>query len=301
VGFVPVRSVISSVVLVLLALVLHRVWPSQAIEALRNDPEVVLRAPWQAEPPPEQPASPVAAPAPRPAVPPPGALRVLFVGNSHTFMNQMPALIAELAAAAPGARPFFFRMEAPGGAKLIEHVQNGRVQVLLAEQAFDFVVLQEQQQWPSFAQSQRQREFEAPAITLDVMVRAAGAKTLLFMTWARREGDRPNRVDDTYEQMQARVHEGYRDAARALDVPVVGVGLVWREVVRTHPDLALWQPDGSHASLAGSYLAACVFFKAMYGRSPEGNAYTAGLPDEDARRLQQVAAAAKALYAPSEL
>jgi hypothetical protein len=192
-------------------------------------------------------------------------------------------------------------MQATGGARLIEHLQGGGVQAELAKQAFDYVVLQEQQQWPSFGREQRARELEAPARTLDVIARAAGAKTFFYMTWARRDGDRDNLPTDSYEQMQARVREGYRDAARAIEAPVVAVGLVWQQVVRAHPDIALWQPDGSHPTLAGSYLAACVFFKAFYGSSPEGNTFTAGLPDADARRLQRTAAENQALYAPTEL
>jgi hypothetical protein len=262
----------------------------------------VLRAPWQAAPPAEPEPAPAeeAAPVPvAPAAPAPNALRVLFVGNSHTHRNDMPAMIAALVAATPGARPFFFRMEAPGGAKLADHVASGRVAGLLSEQRFDHVVLQEQQQVPSFSRKQRERELDAPARTLDVMIRAAGARSWLFMTWARRDGDRDNRPDDSYEAMQARLAEGYADAARALEVPIVPVGLVWQQVSRAHSDIALWDADGYHPAKAGSYLAACVFYKAFYERSPEGNAFRAGLSDADALRLQRAVASADALRLPT--
>jgi hypothetical protein len=184
---------------------------------------------------------------------------------------------------------------------LIDHLTHGRVAAQLASQRFDHVVLQEQQQWPSFNRGQRQREFETPANTLDVMIRASGARTLLFLTWARREGDRDNRPDDTYELMQARVREGYRDAGLALGAPVVAAGLVWQAALRAQPDLPLFQPDGRHASRHGSYLAACAFFKAFYARSPAGNPYLGDRPQADAPRLQHIAAEATALHEPSEL
>lgn len=289
-----------------LVFVLYGVWPHAAIDALLNDPEATLRAPWDDEAPPEtaqatiqrseQPEEPS-----EPAQPGLPALRVLFVGNSHTHQSDMPKMIAGLAAAVPGTRPFQYQMQAPGGARLVDHVKAGRVAKALAEQRFDYVVLQEQQQWPSFGVEQRRREFEAPAGTLDVLARAAGAKTWLFLTWARRDGDLHNRPADSYDAMQDRVREGYRAAGRALGAAVVPVGLVWQRVVRSEPDLKLWDADGSHASRLGSYLAACVFFKAFYERSPEGNPFRAGLPEGEAARVQRAVAVGTALYAPSEL
>jgi hypothetical protein len=297
-----VRALLSLFVLAILAGVLYRVWPSQAIDALRNDPNTVLRAPWQQAPPDDRPSrekKPRLAPAPA-TEPAPGALRVLFVGNSHTYYNDMPAMIAGLVQATPGARPFFFRMEAPAGARLLDHLAKGRVATALSEQRFDHVVLQEQQQLPSFSREQRQRDFEAPARTLDVMIRAAGARAWLYMPWARRDGDRDNRPDDTYEQMHARAREGYADLSRAIEAPTVPVGLVWKRVVGTHPDLPLWDADGYHATPAGSYLAACMFYKAFYERTPEGNTYYAGLPERDALRLQFAAGTSDAVLEPGE-
>jgi hypothetical protein len=290
------RTTVSLFVFVVLGLLLYKLWPAHLIDGLRNDPNVVLRAPWQpdfidADPPPGE------ASRRRPGPPP---LRVLFVGNSHTQLNGMPAMIAGLAAATRGARPFWSHVEgAEKGIRLIDHVSGVTQQ--LREQRFEYVVLQEQQQWPSFWPAQRQAEFEAPANTLDVLVRASGARTLLFMTWARRDGDLMNVPTDSYEPMQERVRVGYADASRTLGVPVVGVGLVWQQLRRSDPDLVLWNPDGSNPSRLGSYLAACVFYKAFYGWSPEGNPFHAGLPAEDAARLQRAAGRAKALWAPGEL
>jgi hypothetical protein len=298
------RTTLSLLLLSTLGLVLYRLWPAEAVDALRSDSDGVLQELWSdQESGPGRDTRHANSARARASLqePPPGALRVLFVGNSHTQRNSMPSMLTELAAATPGARPFFFKMEAPGGAKLVEHVQRGRVATLLAEQVFDYVVLQEQQQWPSFEREQRQREFEAPAGTLDVLIRAAGAKTWLFLTYARRDGDRPNRPGDTYAQMQARTRDGYRDAARAIGASVVPVGLVWERVLRADPDLALWDADGYHPSRLGSYLAACIFYKAFYDRSPEGNPFHAGLSPDVAARLQRAAGLGTALYAPHEL
>jgi hypothetical protein len=60
----------------------------------------------------------------------------------------------------------------------------------------------------------------------------------------------------------------------------------------------LWNADGYHPAPAGSYLAACVFYKAFYERSPEGNAFRAGLSDADALRLRRAVASAEAVQRP---
>jgi hypothetical protein len=52
----------------------------------------------------------------------------------------------------------------------------------------------------------------------------------------------------------------------------------------------LWQDDASHPSTAGTYLAACVFYAAVFRQSPDGLEFTAGLPADSAAILQKVAA-----------
>lgn len=77
---------------------------------------------------------------------PPNAMRVLFVGNSHTQNNDVPGMVARLAGAAGVERPLHAVTEAPGGAGFVEHLGNGRVAAYLREEPWDYVVLQDQQQ-----------------------------------------------------------------------------------------------------------------------------------------------------------
>ena len=55
------------------------------------------------------------------------------------------------------------------------------------------------------------------------------------------------------------------------------------------PGLELYMPDKRHPSLAGTYLAACTVYASLFGKSPVGNTYAAGLPADVAAHLQQVA------------
>lgn len=237
------------------------------------------------------PGAPAAAQREQPA----NALRVLFVGNSHTFLNDVPQLVARLAEAAKVERPLAFVMQARGGETLAGHLAGSAVRQRLAQQAWDFVVLQEQQQRPTFTWNPEQieREFYEPVRTLDVLIRAAGARTILTMTAARREGDPANRPGDSYEAMQERSREAHMTVARQISARVAPVGLAWRALHRQRPELPLWVADGSHASMHGSYLAACVLFATLYEHSPVGNPYTAGLSSTDAVVLQEAAEVAR--------
>jgi hypothetical protein len=76
-------------------------------------------------------------------------------------------------------------------------------------------------------------------------------------------------------------------------VPVAPVGYAWFVVRRAHPEIGLWQDDGSHTTAAGTYptaagtyLAACVFYAAIFRQSPEGLTFEGGLADAQARVLQ---------------
>lgn len=269
-------------VLGVLAFVLHTLWPTDAITALLEG-DAPVGGPSQAPEVIERPAD--AQPLGKP-------LRVLFVGNSHTHYHSMPTMIGSLARAAGEVRPLEAVVLAPGGAKLKQHLLGGRVSERLSVGRWDHVVLQEQQQMPSYTYNRKWMErFYAPARTLDVMARAVGATTILYMTWARANGNSPQLEGDSYEAMQERVRKGYATLAQEIDVDVAPVGVAWARAYRQRPGLQLWHGDGSHASRAGSYLAACVFYAVLYGQSPVANRYTADLPHDDASFLQTQAAA----------
>jgi uncharacterized protein DUF4886 len=217
-------------------------------------------------------------------------LRVLFVGNSFTFKNDMPALVHQLAAGDGGARPMFAVQYTAGGWRLRQAARDDGLAKLLKEVRWDVVVLQEQSQIPSLSLEERQREMSPFAHTLQTKIAPTGAHTILFMTWGYRVGDRRNVPGDSFAAMQLRLERGYSDLGLQLGVPIAPVGLAWAEALRRRPELDLWASDGRHPSLRGSYLAACVFYAVLSHREPTGSRFTAGLPQAEARFLQGVAA-----------
>jgi hypothetical protein len=164
-------------------------------------------------------------------------VRVLFVGNSLTFKNDLPELVHRLGGR---RKPIFAGSFTAPGWELRQFAGDYQLDRLLKEVHWDVVVLQEQSQVPSFAAADRGREFTPYVKELAAKIRKSGAQPLLFVTWAHRLGDRQNVPGDTYAAMQQRVVDGYRDAARASASPVAPVGVAWAEALIRRPQLSLW-------------------------------------------------------------
>jgi hypothetical protein len=216
-------------------------------------------------------------------------LRVLFVGNSFTFKNSLPALVHDLAAGDSGATPIFSVEYAAPGWSLHQADKDGGLAKLLRDVKWDVVVLQERSWLLSFPERQWHRSTYPFALDLRDKIAAGGAKTVLFMTWGYALGDRWNEPHDTYGAMQARLSSGYSSLGVALEATVAPAGLAWAEALRREPRLDLWAGDGEHPSRLGSYLAACVFYGVLSGREPTRSCFTAGIEPDQARLLQQIA------------
>jgi hypothetical protein len=159
---------------------------------------------------------------------------------------------------------------------------------MLSSSKWDFVVLQEQSQLPAVEQLRRQQMYPAAQLLVR-RIRDAGARPILFMTWAHRAGWPENGLPD-YRSMQLQVDAGYLAIARELAVRVAPVGYAWSAAYGNDPRLELWQSDGIHPSELGTYLAACVFYAAIFRQSPEASTYRAGVSEDSARVLQATAA-----------
>jgi len=225
-------------------------------------------------------------------------LRVLFVGNSFTFENSLPALVHDLAAGDPGARPIFSVEYVAPGWTLEAAAQDQGLTKLLRDVHWDDVVLQEQSQLLSFPEGQWRKETLPYARTLEERINAAGAHTLLFLTWGYEVGDRHNYPADTYAAMQERLADGYSKLGTELGAEVVPVGVAWREALDLRPQLPLWADDRRHPSLVGSYLGASAFYAALTGRDPTASGFTAGIGLERARFLRRIAGIARKSAVP---
>jgi len=214
------------------------------------------------------------------------AVRVLFIGNSLTFFNDLPGMFAELARS--GGHELEVEKSAHGGWTCSDHAESAMTLDMIEQQDWDFVVLQEQSTNPAIADQRSERMY--PAIRLlDEKVGENGAITVLFMTWASRDG-LPSYGHMDYVAMQEEVQAGYMEIANELDAMVAPVGMAWQIAMTQDSQRSLWQTEGLHPTREGTYLAVLVFYTVLFQQSPEGLPYRAGLSEETAQFMQAVAA-----------
>ena len=211
-------------------------------------------------------------------------VRVLFLGNSYTYVNDLPTVFRDLARS--GGRNVETSMVANGGETLAQHAASPDSLGAIRGSRWQFVVLQEQSEIPALAAAWQTQMFPATE-TLVASIRSAGATPILLETWAHRDGLPDQGLDDA--AMQAAITQGYRSLGAALGVAVAPAGEAWQTVLRANPTIALWQADGSHPSPAGTYLAACALYARIFDASPVGIADTGGLSPDVAQALQVAA------------
>jgi len=203
---------------------------------------------------------------------------VLFVGNSFTFYNNAiythlrKLLVAEDAS---NREKIFLKSMTTSGALLADH--SGGLKQLLASRDWDVVVLQGQSREP--IDDETAAGFQATARVYTEAIRASGAEPVLFMTWAYAG----------HPGMTTQLSSEFGRLGKILDVMVIPVGVAFERAIENIPGVVLHDPDTKHPSLEGTYLAAAVFYAALYGKSPVVLGYSAGLDETTARQLRQAA------------
>lgn len=217
------------------------------------------------------------------------SIRILFIGNSFTAYNNLPFMLEQLANSA-GKKVLVDHITF-GGYTLQLHSQNPSVINKINERYWDYVILQEQSQIPSFI-TQRETMMYPFARLLDSIIHTNSfcSKTVFFMTWAHKFGDLglPS-GSDTYEGMQQRLRSGYKEIADTLQAAIAPCGWAWRKVIQENPNIELYSPDNYHPAENGTYLAACTFFATIFTQSPVGLNYYAGINQSDALIFQNAA------------
>lgn len=182
---------------------------------------------------------------------------VLFLGNSYTYFWNLPQVVQAMAATQDVA--MITRQSTIGGSNLGQHYHEKRglsSRKKITEEDWDFVVLQDHSI----------RALEVPdsmAYYVGLLsddIKAQGAQPLLYMTWAR-----------SYDPLMTEpIAEQYEFVGIKNNSTVVPIGRIWAKARSLRPDLALYDPDGSHPSPIGTYLTACAFYEVISGKSSIG-------------------------------
>lgn len=207
--------------------------------------------------------------------------KVLFIGNSYTYENNLPLMVENMAASA--GDQLIHDSNAIGGFTLSQHANNAVTQSKIAAEDWDYIVLQEQSQLPSFP---------VPSAFMDgfyfmnnyIHLNSPCAQILSFATWGYENGDAANCPQNnavcTYQGMQDLTTSRYLEASELFGAEMAPVGTVWSYIKNNHPEIDLYSPDGSHPSAYGTYLAACCFYTAVFRKDPQLISFTSGLNTE---------------------
>jgi len=198
---------------------------------------------------------------------------VFFIGNSYTDYNGgLDALLTKLDPSISTERI------TEGGYRLQDHWNAGFALDRIRKKKWTYVVLQEQSQLPVSVPA-AYMEF---AGKFSAAIHASGAEAILLMTW-----ERPDSISYgiTTEKMANQINE----AGRAFKAKVAPAGLAFERSLKQRPDLSLNSADG-HPTIHGSYLAACVLYKVITGKSPLQLSYSSpGISEKDREFLKKMA------------
>jgi hypothetical protein len=183
-------------------------------------------------------------------------LRVLFVGNSYTYYNNLPQLVSILSEQT--GTKLITQKSVIGGAKLSEHwhgLRDLKTKEMIRSGHYDIVILQEQ----SMGAIEQSDSLKFYAKLLCDLIKENGAVPYLYQTWAR------EKVPQYFETIE----KVYAEVAEENDARLVPVGRAWRLANQSRPNVQLFDQDGSHPSNLGSFLAAYLFTATITGEIPE--------------------------------
>lgn len=202
---------------------------------------------------------------PKRAHPAPGEpVKVLFIGNSLTFGNDLPGMLKTLAADADPAMRIEVSSITHPGLTLEKHWKRGEAQKAIREGEWHYVVLQGQSAETLTHKNNLFRNIRR----FDTEINQSGAKTLLYMTWALQKAP----------QNQQKITNAYQHIGKQIGAQVIPVGVAREKLLKLKPDAPIYTADGKHPSPLGTYLAACVFYSSLSGQSPTGLSATVPNP-----------------------
>lgn len=202
--------------------------------------------------------------------------KVLFIGNSHTYMNDMPELTRRMIEDTTGESCEVF-MLAYSARPLKWHLEEEyfAVRFNILHGGYDYCVIQEQAH-----PMPPEKDTVECADRIIKLCKKVGTEPIIFETWA--EKAKP--------ENQAEMNRRYRAIAEQQGVLLAPIGEVWECALQELSESPyadrydLYYRDGAHASAVGDYLAATVLAKVITGKLPKEDFLTAfdfSLPDDE--------------------
>jgi hypothetical protein len=174
------------------------------------------------------------------------AIRILFVGNSLTYSNNLPKIVESIGAAR--GKSVFSETLAFGNYAIEDHWNDGKMQKLICEGNFDFVVIQ---QGPSSQSDGRVMLFDYGQRFKDICS-SRGTELAFFMVWPAKEN---------YHTFSGVIRH-YTDAANDTKSLLCAVGSQFKKLGNVG-DFRFYSPDNFHPSVEGSEIAAEIIYSTL--------------------------------------
>ncbi len=195
-------------------------------------------------------------------------LKILFIGNSYTHMNDMPGMLQHMAN--KGGQNAIIEKNTQSGASFRVHSKRDDMYEAIKRRKWDYVILQgySRELSHSIEHIDTATVPYIQQIVDSIHSNNACTNILFYMTWGYENGFLDREEINTYEKMADSIAVGYRYIGEKFNFPVVPVGMVWKEV-KNKSKIDLYAPDRAHPSKDGSYLIATTFYNAIFNESNE--------------------------------
>lgn len=176
----------------------------------------------------------------------PNAIKILFIGNSFVYVNNLPGILTSLGNSPGSPHQIQTTYVTIGGANLDKLWYSSPARETIQGTKWDYVVLQE-----ATVTLQNDPAAMAKSVRMfDAEIKKSGAKSILFLPWARKQ----------HRQAQPAMNESTYQIAKELGAQVAPIGPAWTIVQGLKADIGLYQADLLHATPTGSCLAACTIY-----------------------------------------
>lgn len=220
--------------------------------------------------------------------------KVLFLGNSYTYVNNLPQMVADISAST--GNTLIYDINAPGGYYLGQHLTNSVSLSKIQTGTWDNVVLQDQSMalaYPGYCMNSFYSTFK-----LDSTIKSTNfcSQTIFYSTWGRKNGDsyicsqpyceEDTLINRTFYQMNSDIQSNYHLFADSLKASMSPVSAVFAYIRMNFPSIELFNADESHPSLAGTYAAACCFYSTIFRNDPLQITFNSGLSEIEASNIR---------------
>jgi len=190
--------------------------------------------------------------------------RVLFIGNSYTFYNDMPELVKNCALSVGDT--LTTDQNTISGYSWQQHAGDQVTNDKIKQGGFDHVILQANSLEFTYGSDTVSTNTLPYARYLDSLAHRYNpcSQTIFYTTWGRKNGSK----GQTYLGQDTLVEQGYKALAQTQRAIVSPVGPVRRYLITHHPEIELYVADASHPSLEGSFVSAVCFYTVIFRKDP---------------------------------